>query len=295
MNLVVLAADPQSAEAAEEIVDSLRDHHPSRVVILIPSDGGDGVDARIEILSRADRPGGRTLQMEQIVLRMHGGVAAHAASAVDPLLRHDLPTFLWWPAAPDPAGRVFGDLRRLGDRAIVESGRSLPGPAALRALAAVLGEGHTPLTDLAWAAVTPWRQAVATTLRGAALDRVRATRPAVTIVHGGPEAPLGALLLGGWLAAALGGDPALAFRGEGGGEDILGVRVAGAGSTALEIVRDRGRSTVTVASAAGGPRCMPVVIPSRVALLAGELEYRGRDRTLERAVAHALRAIALSA
>lgn len=288
MNLVVWAGSPESALEAEDVIDGLADHHPSRAVIVVPGGGGDGIDARVEVMPHPERPGGRALQVEQIILGVRGGVAAHSGSAVIPLLRSELPTFLWWPQAPEPDLPAFLDLARIADRLVTEVGRSLRGAAAVERLAAIVAASSAPVTDLAWAAVTGWRQLVATSLRGAALARLRAGRAVATVTVGPGEPPLEALLLGGWLADALGDGVSVRFARGGGHGAVRGVRLDANGSCALELACGDGPATVTVRTAAGGARCVPLVPPGRRDLLAGELEHRGRDLALERALTRAL-------
>jgi glucose-6-phosphate dehydrogenase assembly protein OpcA len=288
MNLVAWAPRPADALDVESIADSLTDHHPSRVVIVAPAGGGDRIDARVEVMSR---PGGRsdsqTLQVEQIVLTLHGAIAAHAGSAVIPLLRSELPTFLWWPGAPDPASPAYAELVRVSDRLVTETGRELRGREALTRLAAVAQSSPAPVTDLAWALITPWRQVIAMTLRGEPLLELRVGAATVTITTPPGDPPLEALLLGGWLANALGDHVDVRFAHADGREDVLGVRIDSIRGCALELARGEGPATITLRSAIGGPRTLPLPKPNRTELLAGELELRGHDPQLERALVHA--------
>lgn len=289
MNLVVWAPDAPSATDVEALADALSSHHPSRAVIVRPAGGGDGIDARVEVMSRPDRPGGRALQVEQIVLTLHGAVASHAGSAVIPLLRSELPTFLWWPGAPDPASPQFSDLAAVADRIVTETGRDMRGEAAVARLAAVVASVDAPVTDLAWAAISPWRQLIATSLRGDTLLRLRAGAARATITGPAGEPPLEASLLAGWLDNVLG--PALATSVTAGAGDaaVQGVRLDADGACLLDLARDGATATVTLRTAAGGPRCLSLPHPDRGSLLAGELELRGRDRSFEEAVAAASR------
>jgi glucose-6-phosphate dehydrogenase assembly protein OpcA len=230
-----------------------------------------------------------TLLFEQVVLTLHGAIAAHAGSAVIPLLRSELPTYLWWPAAPDPSSPTFLELVRVADRVVTETGRGLRGREALSRLAAVTAGSPAPVTDLAWAILTPWRQVLAMSLRDATLTAVRAGPAAVTISCPKGEPTLEALLLGGWLADVLGDDVQITFAQGGGSEDILGVEIDAQGACVVELVRDDGDHHVTLRTACGGPRSLPLPPPNRRELLAGELELRGHDRPLEHALAKAVR------
>ena len=287
INLVAWAPTPAAAKDIEAAADALYDHHPSRVVIVVPADGGDRIDARVELMSSTPRGDKRTLLVEQIVLTLHGAIAAHAGSAVTPLLRSELPTFLWWPAAPDPSSPTFAELVRVSDRLVTEVGRELRGRAALERLEAVMKFSRAPLTDLAWAVITPWRQVIAMSLRGEPLLDLRAGTAVATISTPPGEPPLEALLLAGWLADVLGEHIDIRFAKTAGDENILGVELTASRGCVLELARDEGPSTVMLRTAIGGPRSLPLPAVNRTDLLAGELELRGRDRPLERALTRA--------
>jgi glucose-6-phosphate dehydrogenase assembly protein OpcA len=287
MNLVACAPSLDAASEIEQVTDGLRDHHPSRAVIVIPADGGDRIDARVEVMSHTDRPSGLTLQVEQIVLTLRGAVAAHAGSAVIPLLRSELPTFLWWPAAPEPASTTFAELARIADRLVTETGRELRGTAALERMAGIAESSSAPVTDLAWAVITPWRQLVVMSLRGESLLALRVATANATITCRRGAAPLEALLLGGWLVDVLGEHLQVRFDEADGDRDILAVELSTGRDCLLEIARGGSPETVTVQTALGGPRSLPLPPPERRELLAGELELRGRDPAFEHALARA--------
>ena len=289
MNLVVWAPDAPSATDVEALADALSTHHPSRAVIVRPAGGGDGIDARVEVMSRPDHPGGKGLQVEQIVLTLHGAVASHAASAVIPLLRSELPTFLWWPGAPDPASLQFTDLASVADRIVTETGRDMRGAEAVARLVAVVASVDAPVTDLAWAAISPWRQLIATSLRGDALLRLRAGAARATITGPAGEPPLEASLLAGWLDHVLGPELVTSVAAGAGHGAVQGVRLDVDGACLLDLACGDSTATVTLRTAAGGPRCLSLPHPDRGSLVAGELELRGRDESFEEAVAAASR------
>lgn len=287
MNLVAFAPDEASAREVEAVADALRDFHPSRVVIVVPADGADRIDARAEVMASTRRGTGRTLVVEQVILTVRGGIAAHAGSAVIPLLRSQLPTFLWWPIAPDLSSPTFVDLLRVSDRLVTETGRTLRGRAALECLATVTACSATPVTDLAWAVLTPWRQVIATSLHGEPLRRLRVGPATATITTPAGEPSLEALLLAGWLADIVGHHIDVRFAVADGDGDIQGVTLLAAETCVLELARDDGPSTVTMRTTIGGARSLPIPPTHRTELLAGELDLRGHDRPLERALTHA--------
>ena len=290
MNLVAWAPNLGEAIDVEAVADALCDNQPSRVVIVVPADGGDRIDARVEVMSHTRPATGRTLLVEQIILTLHGAVAAHAGSAVIPLLRSELPTFLWWPTAPDPTSPTFLELLRVADRLVSETGRGLRGHVALERLASVARDSPAPVTDLAWAVLTAWRQVITTALRGTDLAALRSQGTSVTVTCPSGEPSLEAHLLAGWLMDTLGNATTVRFAERPGAEDILGVKIDGTAGCAVELVRDAGPTSVTLRTATGGARTLPLPPPNRTQLLAGELELRGHDRPLERALANAANA-----
>src|SRR5262249_10127852 len=180
LNLIAWAPDEAAAAEMEDVVDHLADHHPSRAVILTTAPGGDGIDAQAEAAVRRATDG-RPVEVERVVLTLRGGVVEHAASAVIPLLRSDLTTFLWWPGRPDAAHPVMRDLGGVADRVVPEAARDADGPEAAAALADLAGADGPAVTDLAWAEVTAWRQTVALTIRGAVLRSLQEGNAAIRV------------------------------------------------------------------------------------------------------------------
>ncbi|HJZ60824.1 MAG TPA: glucose-6-phosphate dehydrogenase assembly protein OpcA [Miltoncostaeaceae bacterium] len=286
LNLIAWAPDEAAAAEMEDVVDHLADHHPSRAVILTTAPGGDGIDAQAEAAVRRATDG-RPVEVERVVLTLRGGVVEHAASAVIPLLRSDLTTFLWWPGRPDAAHPVMRDLGGVADRVVTEAARDADGPEAAAALADLAGADGPAVTDLAWAEVTAWRQTVALTIRGAVLRSLQEGNAAIRVAGGGDAPSLEALLVAGWLAGLVGPHARVAVEarsGEAGG--LCAIELDGDAGEVCAIVRAEGASSVAIRTRSG-ERSLPVPVPSRPALLAGELELRSHDRPFERAVRRA--------
>jgi len=294
LNLVVVA-DPAGAAEAERIIESLADHQPSRAIIVERDPDGDGIDAHIEAQAQLVGGGRTPSRVELLHLRLHGAAAAGAASAVQALLRPDLPVFLWWPEAPDPTDEVFTQLSSRSDRLIAEAGGH-DGARAITALAAAIAERGAAVTDLAWAALTPWRQLLNQLIDGERLAQLR-SEATITIRHVGPEPCLGSLLLAGWLVDSIGPEARIGFDSArpGGEPDICEVRIDGGAGQAYEIDRVVGRAAASVVTRSPGApthdRMMPMPERTRAQLLAGELELQRRDRPFERAVRHARRLV----
>ncbi len=295
MNLVAWSGDGSSAPDLEAVIESLADHQPSRALILAPGPDPDGIDARVRAYSRpsaaANHP---AVRLEQVTLRLRGAVAEHSASVVIPLLRTDLPTFLWWPGPPEPGGPAYDGLSGVADRVVTEAARGADAAAALDRLAvAIAGPGGPALTDLAWASLTPWRQLLAQVTGPRPAARLGTGPAVVEVVHGEGEPSLEARLLAGWLTEAVEGESEVRLlAAEGQDAPLVAMRLlCGDALVAVERVPGRATGAVTVRAPGEEPRTriMPLPAPRREALLAGELELTRRDRPFERAVERARR------
>lgn len=96
------------------------------------------------------------------ILLVHAG-AGYVGGAVTPLLVPDVPVYIWVPTGIPSGDQDFDDVVLEADAAIVDSRRADdPASAMARALSFAGPEGHLcAIMDLAWVALLPWREAVA--------------------------------------------------------------------------------------------------------------------------------------
>lgn len=280
LTLAVYAPAVHDVPEIRATIARLADHGPSRVVIVVETEEGTGIDASVRTGCRATDDH-VSVALEEVVLTLHGEGRAGDASAVVPLLRPDLPTVLWWPGALDQAGPL-GRLLPLADRLVSEVARH---DGDLAPLARLVPGTDAAVTDLAWAAVTPWRQLVLQILDGAPLAEARVEHPAP---DPGPEARL----LAAWLSE-LGPAPRVALHGAAGRPGALrALALRGEGwrdAVEVEHVPERCVATVRGRARDGAERerVLPLPVADRAHLLAGELEVLRRDAPFERALARA--------
>lgn len=294
LDLIVHVPRPDEVDEVTDVIQRLAGHQPARAILLVESAGGAGIDANVSTSCRLS--GGRaTVGAEVVVLVLHGDRHAGDASAIRPLLRPDLPTVLWWPDAPQTtSGGSLSRLAPLADRIVTESGRSGGGAAAICALADWLPRAPGVVTDLAWAAVTPWRQLIAQT---APPDVLSASAPGAVraqITHPGDVPSAEALLLAGWLSDVIGGRLEVEMSAAPCEVAVRGVRIeALASGRRLTLERVAGRhaaqASVTGGGEPGHERALALPRMDRDRLLAGELEIQRRDLAFERALAQAAR------
>ncbi len=292
LNLVAVAANSEAAESISDDIGRLADHHPSRTIILRFSDGPGGIDA---VVSSSCGLGGaaESVCVETIALTFHERGSEGAASAVVPLLRSELPCFLWWPEVPEAESRLLRSLAAFSNRIITESWHAESGVAAVRALNAATTAYDAGLTDLAWAAITPWRQLLTQITWPDDIRALRDGPTAISVAFACGEPSAKSLLMAGWLRDALGDGTLIDLQARPGRSGrIESVALEGPGGLQLAVERIGERPAVALSAQRAGHaevrRVLPLRLPERVALLAGELDIQGRDQPFERAAAAAV-------
>lgn len=208
LTLVVVASRPEDVERAMAAVATLKSRHPSRAIILSPSDpdGPADFDAHVYASCQVRERGSSEICTEEILVKVGGELAQHLASTVAPLLIHDLPVVLWWPDDV-PFGRAdFTELADECDRLFVDSGQFRgDGLARLVGMADAV-YGGLVVHDVSWMRLMLWRELLAScfdhpllTRELKALDRIR-----VDVARPGGHVRLSrAVLFVGWLMAML--------------------------------------------------------------------------------------------
>jgi glucose-6-phosphate dehydrogenase assembly protein OpcA len=163
LNLVVVARSTELGERAASTISMLTGRHPSRTIILVPTDpdGPAWLRAQVKAYCMVPRQGAPATCAEQIYAAAGGATGRHLGAIVAPLLVHDLPVTLWWPGEPPFGTPLAHDLLEMADRLVVD-GSSWGGDGLdrLRALAA-LGAGSLAVSDFALMRQARWREAVA--------------------------------------------------------------------------------------------------------------------------------------
>jgi glucose-6-phosphate dehydrogenase assembly protein OpcA len=213
LNLVVVARNPELGEQAASTLAMGTGRHPSRTLILVPTDPDGPAWLRADVkaycmVPRADAP---ETCAEHVYVTAGGDTGRHLQAIVAPLLVHDLPVTVWWPGDPPFGTALAAALVGTADRLVVDGSRwSGNGLDRLRALAA-LARPALPISDFALMRQARWREAVASVFDHAEfLPYLRSLRRvAVTYAtHGGPGAESGTNLVKpiyhvAWLAARL--------------------------------------------------------------------------------------------
>ena len=223
LNFVICAPDIESAQHASRVLRELSSTHLARVAILIMD-------------SSEERPAGlwtwvtlRCFSMfsdlmrhcfEQTTVLATGSAVRAIGNIIQPLLKPDLPVYLWWLGdPPDINDTTFSNLMEMSDRVIFDSTGFFNPEQDIRTLSALADASpNSALSDLNWGRISPWLQLVAQFfdtpeyrpyLAGVnSIEIEHAVIPLMTQVRTeqgdvSPN-PARALLLAGWLKTRLG-------------------------------------------------------------------------------------------
>ena len=163
LNLVVVASSPELGQRAASTISMLTGRHPSRTLILVPTDpdGPGWLRAQVQAYCMVPRPDAPATCAEQIYATAGGATGRHLGAIVAPLLVHDLPVTIWWPGEPPFDTLLARDLIGMADRLVVDgSSWARDGLDRLRAIAS-LGGRSLAVSDFALMRQARWREAVA--------------------------------------------------------------------------------------------------------------------------------------
>lgn len=222
LNLIISAPDVESAQHASKVLRDLSSLHLARVTILIldtsddaPTSVSTWVTLRcFSVISDLMRH-----CFEQTTVLATGSAVRSIANIAHPLLKPELPVYLWWLGDPPADNTIFSSLVALSNRVMVNSTSFFHPEQDIYTLASLLqASPDCALSDLNWSRLTPWRQLVAQFFDVAAYRPYLTGVNSIEIVHAvAPLAtpmrtesgdvspnPARALLLAGWLKSSLG-------------------------------------------------------------------------------------------
>ncbi len=206
LNLVVLCRSRKEFASVSEMLPQLVFHHPGRHIVVL-ADGErkqDEIRCRLGAFLQKTTDGRRQIVAETVMMENAGGFQ-HTAGAVLPLLLADLPVYLWLNFPFVSLEPNLTPLIHAADRLILTTSDTLESPAQLAAqLQAVIDiSRRCSVSDLNWAQITPWREALARFFDRPADGVYLKNINAVEILDAGHALSVQALLLAGWLATSL--------------------------------------------------------------------------------------------
>ena len=165
LNLVICTPDIETARRASRILRELSSTHLARVTILI-LDSKEHTPSAIKawVTLRCFSMASDLMRhcFEQATLLASGTAVRSVANIIQPLLKPDLPIYLWWlgdpPERDDP---TFKSLVDISSRMIVDSTSFFKPEKDIGTLSTLFQTApECSLSDLNWGRITPWRQLI---------------------------------------------------------------------------------------------------------------------------------------
>jgi glucose-6-phosphate dehydrogenase assembly protein OpcA len=208
--MTLISVAPNSVEETRAIVTStaVATQHPSLAIVVRdePRIRSGRIDASVMVhpVDQQNHPA----PCELVVLRVQGAAGAHLAALVDPLLVSGVPVYLWWLSTPPFGTAELNDALRICDALVVDSSRFGRPYHSFLALAdvALKSHPHMGLGDLQWERLSPWRETAAQFFAPAERRHLMNGVSEIGIEYAGDGRGnrIGAAMLAGWFASALG-------------------------------------------------------------------------------------------
>ncbi len=165
LNLIICAPDIEAAQQASRILRELSSTHLARVTILI-LDSSENIPTSIRawVTLRCFSTISDLMRhcFEQTTMLASGAAVHSVANVIQPLLKPDLPIYLWWLGdPPGPNDPTFKSLVEISTRVIVDSTSFFQPEQDIRTLATLFqAMPNFALSDLNWGRITPWRELI---------------------------------------------------------------------------------------------------------------------------------------
>ena len=204
LTLVIIARGESEIRMAHETLVELVEQLPSRVIVVEIHPAGSAFDASVSGHCRL-HGAGRTACYEVIEIHTPPERIDAVPSMLAPLELYDVPSFMWWVGQVDLESPAFRRLTATADRIIIDSSRFDSALDTFAAFERFLRESEAGCsgTDLAWARITRWREALAQAFDHPETIGLLYSIESVELAYD-PSAEAQALLICGWLAARLG-------------------------------------------------------------------------------------------
>jgi glucose-6-phosphate dehydrogenase assembly protein OpcA len=237
MTLVAIVAGEGEERRALRACRAISAHHPSLAIIVsaAPKLEKGRMDASIATDTHPTSTGIPVL-VELITVHVGSAAGEHLAPLVDPLLLSGVPTYLWWLGTPPFGTHGLTDALKVADALVVDSAHFERPYQSFLGLAELAASSHQHLgvADFQWQRLEPWREMIAQFFepkdRRSFMQGI--AEVGIDYVGDGRGNRIGAALLIGWFASALGWKIERAAGGAGG---VVAAHFTVAGNRLLEV------------------------------------------------------------
>ncbi len=164
LNLVICAPDVETAGHAHRVLKDLESAHLSRVAIVVldSSDSVSSLSAWVTLRCFSMISDLMRHCFEQTTLLAKGSAVRAAGNLLQPLLKPELPVYLWWLGdPPDLDDPTFQNLINFSNRIIFDSTSFFNPEQHIRSLTELfMAAPNAAISDLNWSRLTGWRELV---------------------------------------------------------------------------------------------------------------------------------------
>lgn len=209
-NLVVFSGQKSRSEYYHNLVRSVVEHFPSRVLFVDIETDGEVSQVTTECASSAQRKGPSLTGNEEYVFHFPDNQREKVPFVLLPYLLPDLPVILFWGQDPTTEHEALPQLLKFSHRLIFDSESTENLQRFSQCILEQSDTSHTDLVDLNWARIKGWRDAFDEVFDSAARLEQLTLATKVVITYNSSEneffhhTATQALYLQAWLAAQLG-------------------------------------------------------------------------------------------
>jgi glucose-6-phosphate dehydrogenase assembly protein OpcA len=238
MTLVAVTATEAEEGRATRASEVIGAHHPSLAIVVRdePNVRSGRIDASITTPNQSTPPSEPRVHFELVTLHVKGAAGSHLAALVDPLLVSGVPPYLWWLGTPPFGKPELSEALRICDALVVDSAHFDAPYRSFLGLAKLVSSSHRRLgvADFQWARLLAWRETIAQFFAPADRRSFMNGIGEIGIDYVGDRRGnrIGAALLAGWFASALGWKLQRAAAGSGG---VVAAHFLADGPRAIEV------------------------------------------------------------
>jgi glucose-6-phosphate dehydrogenase assembly protein OpcA len=238
MTLVAVTATETEESRAKKASEAIAAHHPSLAMVVRdePNVQSGRIEASIATSHQPSGPSDPRVHFELITLHVRGAAGRHLAALVDPLLVSGVPTYLWWLGTPPFGSPELPDALKICDALVIDSAHFDAPYRSFLGLAELVSSSHRRLglADFQWARLLAWRETIAQFFAPPDRRSFMNGIGEIGIDYVGERRGnrIGAALLAGWFAAALGWKLQRAAAGSGG---VVAAHYLANGPRAIEV------------------------------------------------------------
>jgi glucose-6-phosphate dehydrogenase assembly protein OpcA len=167
LTLLAFVEDDDEGRETFNLISHVIAQNPCRAILMVadPKERPEGLSAWISAQCHLPSSGARQVCCEQIYVRARGEAVKGLDNVVLPLIVPELPVYLWWRAGRFSPPSFLGQVLRVTNRVLVDSGRFEEPEVDLATLARQVDRYRNTegiaFTDLNWARLTPCRELIA--------------------------------------------------------------------------------------------------------------------------------------